>query len=216
MKIRLGVVDDNPLLIRSVVERLKNHNVIDCIFTVSNGKQLINHLEHEVPDILLMDLQMPEMDGIEATTVVKEKHPSVKVIILSVLDDEDKIFKAIQAGANGYLLKEGSSENLINGILEIMDGGAPMSPSIANKALKILREAKFETPKQKEDIELTNRETEVLEELCHGFYIKEIADNLFISAGTVRKHIENNYQKLEVHNKVEAVQKANRMNLFGN
>ena len=159
---------------------------------------------------------MPELDGIKTTQYVKEKHPNIKVLMLTVFDDDDNIFNAIKAGADGYLLKETGPEDLHKAISDVMQGGAAMTPSIALKALKILRNPEKITNKQEEQekISLSVRETDVLEQLAKGLNYQQIAVNLIISPSTVRKHIENIYKKLQVHNKMEAVQKAMKNNLL--
>lgn len=135
--------------------------------------------------------------------------------MLTVLDDDNFVFEAIKAGANGYLLKEVNAENLYNSILEVINGGAPMTPSIALKTLNLLRNPII-AKKQRdiEEIKLSKRETEILIQLSKGLNYQEIAENLIISPSTVRKHIENTYKKLHVHNKLEAVMKAQKNNLI--
>lgn len=137
----------------------------------------------------------------------KKKFPHIKIIILTVFDDEDNIFKAIQAGADGYLLKDENAGQLHAGILEILNGGAPMSPSIALKALRLLRQPAEKRSNMTSSAEhgLTKREIDVLERLNKGLANRDKGVNLSISTGTVRKHIENIYRKLQVHNKMEAV-----------
>jgi DNA-binding NarL/FixJ family response regulator len=158
---------------------------------------------------------MPEMDGIKATEIIKERHPQIKIIMLTVFDDEENIFRSIQAGADGYLLKEINAENIRKSILEVVNDGAPMSPSIALKALKLLRNPlQITEDTEIEKVKLTKRETDVLLQLSKGLNYNEIAENLFISSGTIRKHIENIYRKLQVHNKMEAVQKARSQKLI--
>jgi DNA-binding NarL/FixJ family response regulator len=154
-----------------------------------------------------MDIQMPEMDGIQTTTYIKKKYPNIKVLILTVFDDDDKIIKAIQAGADGYLLKDASPDELKQAIINVINGGASMTPSVVLKTMKILRSANDlpDLNEHTEDISLSKRETEVLEQLSKGLNYKQIAENLIISPSTVRKHIENIYKKLQVHNKVDAV-----------
>ena len=159
---------------------------------------------------------MPEMDGIKATELVKNKYPQIKVIMLTVVDDDEYIFNAIKAGANGYLLKEIDAENLYKSIIEVTEGGAPMTPSIALKTLNLLRNPTIATEKIEESdtIKLTKRETEILIQLSKGLNYNSISDNLIISPSTVRKHIENIYKKLQVHSKMEAVMKAQKRNLI--
>jgi DNA-binding NarL/FixJ family response regulator len=135
--------------------------------------------------------------------------------MLTVFDDDENIFKAIKAGASGYLLKEIDAKNLHKSIFEVVNGGAPMTPSIALKTLKLLRNPSLlESAEKIDEIKLTIRETDILEHLSKGLNYNEIADNLIISPSTVRKHIENIYKKLQVHNKIEAVLKAKKHNLI--
>jgi DNA-binding NarL/FixJ family response regulator len=162
-----------------------------------------------------MDIEMPKMNGIEATEIVKQKYPQIKIIMLTVFDNDENIFNAIKAGADGYLLKEVNPKDLHQGILDTMNGGATMTPSIAMKTLKLFRNPiDFETVVNCDDIKLTIREVEVLEQLSKGLKYNAIAENLFLSVGTIRKHVENIYTKLQVHNKLEAIQKAKNNNLI--
>ena len=158
---------------------------------------------------------MPKMNGIEATEKVKQKYPHIKIIMLTVFDNDENIFNAIKAGADGYLLKEINAADLHSGILETLNGGAAMNPSIALKTLKLLRNPiSIRDKQEKENIKLTEREVDVLEQLSKGLSYNAIAENLILSTGTIRKHIENIYRKLQVHNKLEAVDKAKRNNLI--
>ena len=159
---------------------------------------------------------MPVMDGIKATELVKNRYPHIKVIMLTVVDDDECVFKSIQAGANGYLLKEIDAEKLYKSIIEVTEGGAPMTPSIALKTLNLLRKPNFNLDKKEdlEEIKLTKRETEILVQLSKGLNYNAISENLIISPSTVRKHIENIYKKLQVHSKMEAVMKAQKRNLI--
>jgi len=158
---------------------------------------------------------MPVLNGIETTEIVKQKYPHIKIIMLTVFDNDENIFNAIKAGADGYLLKEINAKDLHDGILDTLNGGAAMNPSIALKTLKLLRNPiTIQNKEDKEDIQLTAREIDVLEQLSKGLNYNKIAENLILSSGTVRKHIENIYRKLQVHNKLEAVQKAKRNKLI--
>ena len=166
-------------------------------------------------DLILMDIEMPVLNGIETTQIVKQKYPQIKIIMLTAFDNDENIFNAIKAGADGYLLKEINPKDLYEGIVETLNGGAAMNPSIALKTLKLLRNPlSIENEKDKEDISLSKREIEVLEQLSTGLSYTVIAENLFLSPSTVRKHIENIYKKLQVHSKIEAVQKAKRHNII--
>ncbi|MBI9040388.1 response regulator transcription factor [Lutibacter sp.] len=216
MTLKIAIAEDNSFLAKSVIEKLSFFNDLDYKFKGNNGAELIGKLEvnHNI-DVILMDIQMPEMDGITATEIVKSKYPHIKIIMLTVFDDDENIFNAIKAGANGYLLKEIDAENLHKCILEVVSGGAPMTPSIALKTLNLLRNPfTIENSSEAEKLTLTNRETDILEQLSKGLNYNEIADNLIISPSTVRKHIENIYKKLQVHNKMEAVIMAQKHKLI--
>jgi DNA-binding NarL/FixJ family response regulator len=215
MKNRYAIVDDNSFLIHSTKEKLSFFEDFDLRFTAVNGQDCMLQLEkNSGVDFILMDIEMPVLNGVEATELVKKTYPQVKVIMLTVFDNDELIFNAIKAGADGYLLKDVDPETLKNGILETLNGGAAMTPSIAQKTLRLLRNpAQFQTVVKK-DFQLTDRETEVLEQLGKGLSYTKIADNLFLSPSTVRKHIENIYKKLQVHSKLEAVEKAKRNNLI--
>lgn len=216
MNIKIGIVDDNSFLITAVKEKLSFFQDLNVKFWALNGSELLTKLEsnHNL-DIILMDIEMPVLNGIEATEIVKKKYPHIKIIMLTVFDNDENIFNAIKAGADGYLLKEINAKDLHDGIVETLNGGAAMNPSIAMKTLKLLRNPiDIENQTDQEDIKLTQREVEVLEQLSKGLSYNLIAKNLILSPGTVRKHIENIYKKLQVHNKLEAVQKAKKNNLI--
>ncbi|MDN3678005.1 response regulator transcription factor [Flavobacterium paronense] len=215
MSTRLVIVDDNIFLQKAVAEKLSFFDDLVLKFTANNGNDLLSKLEkNKNIDLILMDIEMPECNGIEATKLVKSKYPQLKIIMLTVFDNDENIFNAIKAGADGYLLKEVNPKELHQGIIETLNGGAAMNPSIALKTLKLLRNPHDFESNIQEDIKLTNREIEVLEQLSKGLNYNVIADNLFLSSGTVRKHIENIYTKLQVHNKLEAIQKAKNNNLI--
>lgn len=214
--IKIAIVDDNLFLQKAIQDKLVFFDDIDIKFKAANGQELISKLEknHNV-DLILMDIEMPKMNGIEATELVKNKFPQIKIIMLTVFDSDENIFKSIKAGADGYFLKEVNPQELYNGIRETLTGGAGMTPSIALKTLKLLREPMvFDNQTAKEEISLTAREIEVLEQLSKGLTYNAIAENLFLSLGTIRKHVENIYTKLQVHNKMEAIQKAKNNKLI--
>lgn len=216
MKIKIGIVDDNSFLINTVKEKLSFFEDLIVRFTAINGSDLLTQLQinHHI-DLILMDIEMPVLNGIETTEIVKQKYPHIKIIMLTVFDNDENIFNAIKAGADGYLLKEINPKDLHAGILETLKGGAAMNPSIAMKALKLLRNPiDFNSKKTQEEIRLSDREVQVLEQLSKGLSYNIIAEHLFLSTGTIRKHIENIYKKLQVHNKLEAVEKAKRNNII--
>lgn len=216
MDLKIAIAEDNTFLAKAVIEKLSFYDDLKYKFCAINGAELITKLEsnHNI-DIILMDIQMPKLNGIEATEIIKNKYPQIKIIILTVFDDDENIFKAIRAGADGYLLKEIDAENLHTSIIEVVNGGGAMTPTIALKTLNLLRNPiDFNKNNDIEKVRLTDRETEVLLQLSKGLNYKFIANNLFISSSTVRKHIENIYKKLQVHNKLEAVQKAQQQKLI--
>lgn len=216
-KIKIAIVDDNSVLLHQLSENLSAAGIIDVLFTASNGSDLMSKLEQaeKLPDLILMDIEMPVMNGIEATKVITQE-TGIKVLILTVFDNDDKIFEAIKAGASGYLLKDSKSIRIVNAIEDVMDGGAPMSPHIASKTLALLRNNGLtsESVENPADYNLSERECQLLELLVSGLTYKQIGEKLFISHGTVRKHIENIYSKLRIHTKVEAVNKAQQNNWF--
>ncbi len=214
--IKTVIVDDNTFLIKAIQEKLSFFDDIQIKFTALDGSDLLTKIStNNIIDVILMDIDMPILNGIEATEIIKNKYPQIKVIMLTVFDNDENIFKAIKAGADGYLLKEVDPKTLYNGILETLNGGAAMNPSIALKTLKLLRNPiDLDNKKEEEIIKLSAREIDVLEQLSKGLNYINIAENLFLSPATVRKHIENIYTKLQVHNKLEAVQKAKKNNII--
>lgn len=214
--IRIAIVDDNTFLQKTIQDKLSFFADVEVRMKAIHGQDIIEKLEknHNL-DLILMDIEMPKMNGIEATAIIKSKFPQIKIIMLTVFDNDENIFKAIKAGADGYFLKEVNPQELYNGIQETLSGGAGMTPSIALKTLKLLREPLvFDDSITKEEISLTTREIEVLEQLSKGLKYNAIAENLYLSPGTIRKHVENIYTKLQVHNKLEAIQKAKNNKLI--
>lgn len=215
--IKIAIAEDNGFLAKAVEEKISFFEDLKFKYRGANGNEFIGKLEQDHNlDVILMDIQMPEKDGIATTEYIKNKYPHIKILMLTVFDDDENIFKSIQAGADGYLLKETNPEELYKAVIDVLDGGAAMTPSIALKTLNILRSPDKITPDriQQEEITLTKRETEILEQLAKGLNYQQIAENLIISPSTVRKHIENIYKKLQVHNKMEAVQKAMKHNII--
>lgn len=213
--IKIALVDDNSFLLKTTQEKLSFFDDLTVKFIAFDGHEILEKLatNHNI-DIILMDIEMPGMNGIEATLQVKSKYPHIKILVLTVFDDDENIFNVIKAGADGYLLKEITPNDLYQGILDTLDGGAAMHPSIAYKTLKLLRNPQNFEEKCELDVKLSTREIEVLEQLSKGLSYSVIAQNLFLSPSTVRKHIENIYTKLQVHNKLEAVEKARNNNLI--
>lgn len=212
MKTKIAVIDDNNFLIKSVKDKLSFFEDIAISLTANNGLECMGKLkENRMIDLILMDIEMPKQNGIETTALVKQKYPQIKIIVLTVFDDDENIFNAIQAGADGYLLKDTEPQALYDAIIQTMEGGAVMTPSIALKTLNLLRSPlPSQTEEEEEAIKLTSREVEVLEQLSTGLPYTSIAENLIVSPATVRRHIENIYQKLQVHSKTEAIALAKK------
>ncbi len=217
MKIRVGLADDNPKLLQAITKGISLYEQIQLEFIAINGQEVLDNLKKKSIDVMLMDINMPVMNGIDATQKLKKKYPDIKVIMLTVFDENDKIFDSILAGASGYLLKDVKTIQIIEAIEDVLDGGAPMSPEIASRILGLLRgKSTGELQKKRADrFGLTDRELEILKEISSGAHYNQIAEKLFISPKTVRKHIENIYSKLHVHNKVEAIQLAMQHKIIG-
>ena len=210
-KIKIGVAEDVPELAKAIHQKFTAFEEVELVFIASNGLDLIEKLPENKVDVILMDINMPIMNGIDATKKVKEKYPEIKVVMHTVFDEEDKIFESILAGATGYLLKDDKPSKILLSIEEVMEGGAPMSISIASKVLSFI---KTDTEEANKDFKLTARELQILQRIGKGENYQQIADILFISPKTVRNHIENIYKKLQVHNKVDAVTVAIKNNLI--
>jgi DNA-binding NarL/FixJ family response regulator len=212
--IKILIVEDNYFLKKALEEKLSFYADIVIKDTAENGQEAIEILEkNHVVDLIFMDIEMPKMNGIQATEIIKNKYPQIKILMITVFDNDENIFKAIKAGADGYLLKETKADKLHEAIHEILSGGATMSPSIAQKTMRLLMNPLvIASEKDKELVELSPREIEVLEQLSKGLKNQLIANNLFLSVSTVKKHIENIFNKLQVHNRIEAIQKAKNNN----
>ena len=208
--IKIGLVEDNAQLGQDIRDKLTLGEGLTLLWEERNGILALNALDREpLPDVVLMDISMPEMDGIEATRLAKEKYPDLKILMLTVMDDEKKLFEALKAGASGYLLKEIKPHLLINAIDDLLEGGLPLSPSLASMALNYLKGK----PKTQESLspgmeKLSKREQEVLQWLKKGMSVRQIGEQLFISDKTVRKHLEHIYGKLQVHSGREAIVKG--------
>ncbi len=206
--IKVAITEDVQLVAELLRDNLTSAG-IQVVWLARNGSEAIDMLNKNAAiDVLLMDINMPEMNGIEATKIISQKWNHIKIVMSTVHDDEENIFSAILAGACGYLVKDKSPENWKDAILEALDGGAPMSAGIAKKVLQLLRHGKPAAQTDVENFGITAREKEILENLVMGSTYEQIASSLFISRGTVRKHIEKIYRKLSVKNKIEAIQKA--------
>jgi DNA-binding NarL/FixJ family response regulator len=209
------IVDDNQFSTLALIDKLQDYPEIKLAGTCANGELAVNFLSVTKIDLILMDIEMPIMNGIRATEIIKKNNPEIKVVVITVYDDDDYIFNAIKAGADSYILKETKAEKIYETIIDTLNGGAVMSPSIAVKTLQLLKNGavpKVENPATA--IELSSREAEILELLAKGMTNKHIAEQLFISPFTVKRHIENIYQKLQAHNRIELLDKARQNRLI--
>jgi DNA-binding NarL/FixJ family response regulator len=204
MAIRVIIFDDNLQRRQSLSLLLKNNKEFDCIGIYENGLHAVDEVKETNPDVILMDIDMPLRNGIEAVRDIRTFFPDIPILMQTVFDDDEKVFESILQGASGYMLKETSSPALLEAIREAVKGNSPMTPSIAKKVLRFFRENK----KPVKDYELTAREKEILQNLVSGKSYKMIAATLNLSAFTVNDHIKKIYQKLQVHSASEAVSKA--------
>jgi DNA-binding NarL/FixJ family response regulator len=209
-KITIAITDDRKALRQSIAERLLETGRVELLFEAENGEDFLYKMAQRkgfrLPQVVLMDIEMPLKNGIEAVREAFALYPSVNFLMLTVFDDDDKIFEAIKAGAVGYLLKEEKTEVIIRAIEEIIEfGGAPMSPRIARKTMNLLAKATPSVSDTSKTENLSDREMQVLKLLVDGLDYKHIAEKLDISPNTIRKHIDNIYKKLHVSSRAQAV-----------
>ncbi len=213
MSVKIAIVDDKLIVRKAIKEKLIPLANMDIIMEACNGEVFLENIKEldqdKLPDIVLMDLEMPEMNGIQTIAVASMLFPKMKFIVLTVFDNNEKIFEAIKAGANGYLLKDDDAVNLHDAILHVMNYDAvPMSPAIARKTLGLLKKSLPEAASVSISSGLSTREYGVLQHLVEGLEYKQIAEKLFISPATVRTHISKIYQKLHVSSKAQAIKLA--------
>jgi len=204
--IKVAIFEDNRSLREGLAAMIGGTTGFHCVGAFPNCNNLLKNISQANPDVVLMDIEMPGINGIEAVGMIKEEYPDMKVLMETIFDDDEKIFNSICAGAEGYILKHTSPAEIMEAIKEIHEGGSPMTPSIANRVLKMVK-LRPETG-SKESFDLTDREKEILMCLVKGMSYKMVADACFISIETVNVHIKNIYRKLQVHSKSEAVAKA--------
>lgn len=205
LEIKVAIYEDNDALRESLSFLVKGSGLLRFAGAYPDCRNILENCEFEMPDVILMDIEMPYLSGIDATRLVKDKYPDINVMMLTVVEDRDKIFDALRAGATGYLLKKASAIKIIESVTELANGGSPMSSEIARKVLQF-----FTSPDNKieNDYTLSARELDVLKCLVDGDSYKMIADHCCISIGTVCGHINSIYRKLAVNSKSEAVIKA--------
>ncbi len=196
--------EDNPVLRDSIEAMLKLNNNITLLGAYESPVNITTHLQDEKPDMLIMDIDMPGMNGIEAVAKVRRANKEIPILMLTVFDDNKHVFDAICAGASGYILKKHISTRLFSAIDEALEGGAPMSPSVARMVIESMQQKSAPA----NPYQLTPKEKEVLTSLSKGNSYKLIAEDIGISIDTVRSHIRSIYEKLHVHSQTEAVSKA--------
>jgi DNA-binding NarL/FixJ family response regulator len=216
MPVKVALVDDNMVNRNTFIRKIQAFDDLEIVFTAANGNACLEQLKElpreKIPQVLFVDLEMPDLNGVQVIEIAKVLYPSLYFIVLTIFDDDERIFEAIKAGANGYLLKDDNAISLRNAITNSLEqGGAPMSPSIARKAFDLLSKASLATASNKEsslESLLSEREKEILQYTIKGFSPKQIAETLFISVYTVRKHIANIYEKLHVNTNTQIMSLA--------
>lgn len=216
MPVNIAIVDDKASNRSIIKDKLLRHKIFEVSLTAENGKDFLDKMKglpvDKLPSVVLMDLEMPEMDGVDAVAAGSYLYPTVKFVMLTIFDDEEKIFKAIKAGAFGYLLKDESAENIAETLEQMHENGVgPISPGIAHKILQLVQNntvsliQKHIPEKDKTPFNLTEREQEILKLLVQGMQYKEIGNQLQISPNTAKKHVLNIYAKLHVNSKAQAL-----------
>jgi DNA-binding NarL/FixJ family response regulator len=205
-EIRVAIFEDNRSLREGLFNLIESSDGFTCAGAFAHCERVVENIEETQPDVILMDIELPVISGIEAVRLIREKYPDIKILMETIFEEDEKIFQSICNGAQGYILKNTPPDEILNSIREIHDGGAPMSPIIASKVLTIFR---YNFSRETHDsFNLSVREKEILKCLVDGMSYKLIANACFISADTVNGHIKNIYKKLQVHSKGEAVSKA--------
>lgn len=204
MRIRVSIVEDNRGTRESLNELLNRAPALHCVGAHSSGEEALRQIPAELPDVVLMDINLPQMNGIECVSRLKQQMPKTQVLMLTTYEESDLIFDSLRKGASGYLLKNMPPMELVQAIEQVHAGGAPMSMQIARKVVSHFQQIK----KPQSDMEqLTKREHEILALLAKGFLYKEIADQLGVTLSTVRAHLHTVYEKLHVQSRTEAVVK---------
>ncbi|MEZ5425972.1 MAG: response regulator transcription factor [Pyrinomonadaceae bacterium] len=203
--VRVSIVEDRPETRKGLARLISGAKEFVCAATYRSMEEAIEHIPQNMPDLVLSDIGLPGMSGIEGIRILKERYPNLLVLMLSVYDDDDRIIEAICAGASGYLLKSTSTTKLIASLKEVLNGGAPMSPEIARRVMELFRQS---PPPKQVDYDLTPHELRLLKMLVDGHNYKTAASELGLSVNTISFHMRHIYEKLQVHSKSEAVAKA--------
>lgn len=210
MNKKIAIVEDQKDIARSICQAIRMTDGMECTSTYSSAEEALSLIDDDLPDIVLMDIGLPKMNGIECMIRLKHNYPKLAVLMFTVFDHDKQIFDALRYGADGYMLKSGTMFDIIRAIKELINGGAPMSREIARRVLYSLRERP--TSQQKGFAELTGRQNEIVTLIAKGLLNKEIADRLNISEGTVRQHNYEIYKRLQVNNRTEVALKLKQLN----
>ena len=207
MSIGVAIVEDSRTIRESLQRMISEAPGLRCDWTAGSGEQALLEAARHRPDVILMDIHLPNMSGIECTSRIKQTMPDIEIIMLTVYEDNDKIFKALQAGACGYLLKRTPPDGLLQAVREVKQGGAPMTSEIARRLVETFRQPPGAKAGGDDAVSLTQREREVLNLISRGYANKEVADLLSVTVETIRHHLKNVYDKFHVHSRTEAVVK---------
>jgi DNA-binding NarL/FixJ family response regulator len=202
--IKVSVVEDIPELRNGLVSLLQWDERFEAVSSHNDAESAIDHIIAMQPDIVVMDINLPGITGIECIRKIKKDCPDTQFIMFTIYEDDEHLFDALEAGASGYILKKASQQKILDSLEELYKGGAPMSTSIARKVIN-----RFKEPEVKEMLNITEREKEILALLSKGLLYKEIAEQLHIATGTVKQHIHKIYEKMHVQNRTEAINKFN-------
>ena len=209
--LRVAIIEDVREVREGLAMLINGTGGFSCVGSYYSMEAALSGIGNQAPDVILTDIGLPGMSGIRGTEILRERFPRVPILALTVYDNDDQIFAALCAGASGYLLKNTAPARLLESMREAVDGGAPMSPEVARRVIRLFREFR---PPENASYHLTPQETELLKLLVEGHYKKTAARELGISTNTVSFHLKNIYAKLQVHSKTEAVAKALREHLL--
>lgn len=216
---KIGIVEDHFINRKIIKEKILPYEDIHIVIEAENGNNFFDLMKNlrkeDYPQVVLIDLEMPVLDGISTISLSSIRYPSIKFIVLTIYEDNDKIFDAIKAGASGYLLKEDKAINIVDAIANVIEyDGIPMSPAIARRAMKLLSviTQNNNTLEKIEDYQLSSREIQILKEIVGGNNPADIAEKLFISPNTVRTHVNNIYKKLHLNSRAQVISLAHKNN----
>lgn len=216
-RINVAIVEDHDIFRKRLSELLYFYKELKLSLVADSAEDFFDKLERaqeeETPDVVLMDIELPGINGIEATFELKRNHPNIDIIMFTVFEDDERIFDSIQVGATGYLLKDTPIDDVVNAIKEMKDGGSPISPSIARRVFDMMRNQKEKAETDEVPFDLSPAEIKILEQVIEGKTNKEIAEAVFLSPWTVKTHIKNIYKKMHVNSRAAAVRLALKRNI---